>query len=170
MSLPSIDELMGMEISAGYGDPVPIGFYDAVITAVEVRGGNKGPYLNITTTVHEEGDYFSRKVWGISSFSEKALGMPGGVAELLQTTGAGETIDRSLPAEELPAAIAEAVLHSPIVIEVDHEQVKRNNVLQFNADDTPEMRARVRSYSAAKPEFIEAIKAEAAGLDEDLPF
>ena len=96
--------------------------------------------------------------------------MPGGVAELLQTTGAGETIDRSLPAEELPAAIAEAVLHSPIVIEVDHEQVKRNNVLQFNADDTPEMRARVRSYSAAKPEFIEAIKAEAAGLDEDLPF
>ena len=168
MSIFDIEQLMEMEISTGFGEPVPIGFYNAVISGVEVGGGPKGPYLNIETTVHDE-EYRGRKVWRVASFSEKALGMPGGIAELLQITDPPD-LDRSVPPEELPAEIARAVLHSPIQIEVEHDQVKRGGVPQQNADGTPEMRSQVRSFSDPPDDFIDTIKNEAAGIDDDLPF
>ena len=168
MSIFDIEQLMEMEISTGFGEPVPIGFYNAVISGVEVGGGPKGPYLNIETTIHDE-EYYGRKVWRISSFSEKALGMPGGIAELLQVTDPPD-LDRSVPAEELPAEIARAVLHSAVRIDTDQDQVKRQGIPQTNDDGTPEMRANVRSFSVPEDSFVESVQKEAAGIDDDLPF
>jgi len=168
MPLPTFQDLMGAEISTGFGPPVPIGAYNAVITGAEVRGGKKGPYIAFESTIHDDGEYRGRKVWRNSSFSEKALAMPGGIAEITQATD--PDVDKETPAEELPAVLAATILHSPVVIEVEHEQVKRNGVDQFNTDGTPELRATVSSFIAPPDDFIEAIKTEAAGVDDDLPF
>ncbi len=169
MPLPSLDDLMSMGVAEGFdSNPVPIDQYNAVITGAEVANGAKGPYIKIETTIHDE-EHRGRKVWkNAVSFSEKALKMPGGVANLLQTTK--PEIDRDIDSNELPAAVAAAVLHSPIVIDVDHEQVKRNGVDQFLADGQPELRATIRQFIEADADFISAIEAEAAGVDDDLPF
>ena len=168
MPLPTIDELMNTEVGAGFGEAVPAGYYSGVITGAEVHPGGKGPYIKLEVTIHDE-DYKGRKVWkNAISFSEKALGMPGGVVQLLQVVQ--PTLDRSLPSEELPAAIAEAVLTAPVVVEIGHEQVKRQGAAQFNADGSPEMRAQIDSFLPPEDDFVAAVAKEAAGVDSDLPF
>lgn len=167
-AIPSIEDLLGTEVSDAFTDePVPKGPHDAILTEIEVRSGAKGPYLNVTATLFG-GDHDRRKVWGISSFSEKALTMPGGVANLLQTVN--PDIETDLPSEEVPAAIAAACLSAPVVIEVEHEQSEKNGVAQTNDDGTPKMRARIRNYSEPSEEFVQAFEVEASGGDDDLPF
>ncbi len=78
MPIPSLDDLMTMEIGSWSNDVMPLGKYSGVITNIEVRSGAKGPYLNIEVTCHDD-DYTGRKVWRNSSFSEKALGAPAGI-------------------------------------------------------------------------------------------
>lgn len=172
--LPTLDELMGAEISASFDrTPLPIGSYNGVITGAEVNKGAKGPYIKIEVTIHDE-DYRGRKAWkNAVSFSEKAINMPGGVAELVQTTQ--PDIDRDIPGNELPAAIAAAILSTPIVINVGHEHAQEKNVSgnyvdAFNDDGSPRMKAVIESFSPADPDFISAVEKEAAGLDDDLPF
>lgn len=170
MSIPSLEELMKAEVSSGGFDPLPVGWYNGVITKVEVRPGQKGAYLNIEVTVHDE-EYQGRKVWGMSSFSDKALTMPGGIANLLQTTK--PDIDIDTPPEELPQVIAAAVTSKPVSFQVKNEQVKRNGVLQYldaPKNQLAELRSKVNEYREPEQEFIDSVDAEAAGLDSDLPF
>lgn len=171
MSIPTLEELMKAEVSSGGFEPLPVGWYDGVITKVEVRAGAKGPYLNIEVRVHDDGEHNGRPVWGMSSFSDKALTMPGGIANLLQTTK--PDIDMDTPAEELPHAIAVAVSSKPVSFLVKNEQVKRNGQLQYldaPKNQVPELRSRVEEYREPSQDFIDAVDAEAAGLDGDLPF
>lgn len=167
MSLPSLADLLGAEVASGGFDLLPVGEYNGVITGAEVRKGAKGPYLNLEVTVHDEG-VRGRKVWRIASFSEKALNMPGGVANLVQSTQ--PEIDPDTKNEDLPAVLADAVISSPVKVEVEHDQIKRNGVLQFHADGQPELRAQIASFEAPEDEFLEGIKNEIAGVDDDLPF
>ena len=169
MSIPTLNDLFNAAVSETFSnEPVPVGFYDAVITKVEVRQGAKGPYLSIENTIHAPEEYKSRKVWRNSSFSEKALYMPGGIAQLLQATQ--PEVDRNTSAEEMPAVIARGIQGLPVRIEVEHEQVVRNGQQATNADGSPEMRATVRSFETPDPAFVQAIEDEASGLDDDLPF
>ena len=167
MSIPSIEDLLNAEVAEFSNDIVPEGEYDAVITDVEVRKGAKGPYLGIKATIFN-GEQARRPVWRNSSFSEKAVNMPGGIANLVQS--AKPDIPKDTPANEVPAAIAQAVISCPVVIEVEHEQVVRNGVPQVKADGQPELRAQIRSFSEPSDELIAAFEAEASGTDDDLPF
>lgn len=170
MSIPTLEELMKAEVSAGGFEPLPVGWYNGVITKVEVRPGQKAAYLNIEVTVHGD-EHNGRKVWGMASFSDKALTMPGGIANLLQSTKPDLDIDT--PPEELPAAIAAAVTSKPVSFLVKNEQVKRNGVLQYldsPKNQLPELRSRVSEYRTPDQDFIDEVDAEAAGLDSDLPF
>jgi hypothetical protein len=162
-----LNDLLGAEVSSSSFDLIEEGTYNGVITGAEVRPGQKAPYINLEVTIHDEG-LRGRKVWRTCSFSEKALNMPGGVANLVQTTK--PDIDPSTPAEALPAAIAEAVISSPVTIEVEHEQIKRQGVAQFNADGTPEMRAQIKTLIEPDEAFVTQIENEIAGVDDDLPF
>lgn len=166
MSLPSLEDLLGAEVSTGY-DLLPIGGYSGVITGCEVRKGAKGPYLNVEVTVHDEG-YRGRKVWRIASFSEAALNMPGGVANLVQSTQ--PEIDPGTSPDDLPAVLAQAIISSPVAITVEHDQIKRNGAAQFLPDGSPEMRAQIKSFEAPDADFLTRIENEIAGVDEDLPF
>lgn len=167
MSLPTIDELMTMEVSETFA-PIPVGFYNGVITGAEVATGAKGPYIKVEVTIHDE-EYRGRKVWrNAVSFSEKAIGMPGGVAQLLQATK--PDLPRDAAAEELPSIIATFIVSTPIKFEVEHDQVKRGGKSQFLADGSPEMRAGVRQWFEAEADFISSVEADAAGIDDDLPF
>lgn len=168
MPIPTLADILKMEVSETFDNtPVPEGFYDAVITKAEVRQGPKGPYISTEVTIHDE-DYKGRKVWRIVSFSEKALGMPGGVANLLQSTN--PPIDLDISQAEIPATVAEAIVSFPVTIQVGHEQVVRNNVPAILPDGNPEMRATVKAWAAPREEFTAKVEAEAAGLDDDLPF
>lgn len=174
MSLPTLTELMGMEVSADFDDaPLPIGFYNGVITGAEVNPGKKAPYIKVEVTIHDE-DYRGRKAWkNAVSFSEKALTMPGGVVNLLQATE--PDIDRDTKANELPATIAAAIMSTPVRIEIQHEQAQSKNasgvyVDAFNDDGSPKMRAIIHSFESAPEDFVSTIEKEAAGVDDDLPF
>lgn len=170
MSIPTLEELMSAEVTTGGFEPLPVGWYDGVITKVEVRPGQKGAYLNIEVTVHGE-EHNGRKVWGMASFSDKALTMPGGIANLLQTTK--PDLDMDTPPEELPAVIAAAVTSKPVSFLVKNEQVKRNGLLQYldaPKNQLPEMRSKVSEYRLPEEDFIDSVDAAAAGLDSDLPF
>lgn len=166
MSLPSLADLLGAEVSTGFA-VVPIGIYDGVITNCEVRKGAKGAYLSVEVTLHNEGVRGS-KVWRIASFSEKALNMPGGVANIVQTVQ--PDIDPDTSPEELPSVLAAAIISSPVSVEVDHDQIKREGKLQYKPDGSPEMRATIATFSVPTPEFIKTIENEIAGVDDDLPF
>lgn len=169
MPIPSIDELLKADISdVMSSDPVPEGTYDAVITDVTVRQGAKGPYLAIETTIHDE-EYRGRKVWRNSSFSEKALFMPGGIAQLLQAIPK-VNLDQAKGSGEQAIVIANAARTSPVTIEVEHEQVVRQGNPAYKSDGTPEMRGTVKAFYPASEEFVSSILAEAAGVDDDLPF
>lgn len=170
MSIPTLEELMNSEVQEGGFEPLPVGWYDGVITKVEVRAGGKGPYLNIEVTVHGE-DHNGRKVWGMSSFSDKALTMPGGIVNVLQS--AKPDIDIDTPPEELPAVMAAALPTLPVSFLVKNEQVKRNGQLQYldaPKNQVPELRSKVDEYRVPDQDFIDNVDAEAAGLDSDLPF
>lgn len=179
MGIPTLEDLMKAEVSASGFEPLPVGWYNGVITGCEVKDGAKAAYLNIEVTVHdedgeiEEGEYHKRKVWGMSSFSDKALTMPGGIANLMQVTD--EFIDIPLGAslEELPALIAAEVKGSPVSFLVRNEQVKRQGVLQFldpPENTLAEMRSKVNEYRLAESEFVDGVDRDAAGVDADLPF
>lgn len=168
--IPTLEELMKAEVSSGGFEPLPVGWYNGVITKVEVKDGPKAAYLNVEVTVHDE-EYQGRKVWGMTSFSDKAVTMPGGVANILQS--AKPDIDLATPVEELPAAMAKALTSLPVRFQVKNEQVKRQGVLQWldaPNNTIPEMRSRVGEYTEPEQEFIDQVDAEAAGLDSDLPF
>lgn len=170
MSIPSIEELMSATVSNSGFEPLPVGWYNGVITKVEVRAGAKGPYLSIEVTVHGE-ESNGRKVWGMASFSDKALTMPGGVANVMQTTEPEIPLDTA--AEELPAVLAAAITSKGVSFLVKNEQVKRGGVLQYL--DAPEntqaeMRSKVEQYRTAEEDFLAQVDADAAGLDADLPF
>lgn len=172
MSLPSLSDLLGADVSSGF-EVLPRGIYNGVITDVEVRKGGKGPYLNIECTVHsdEEGSTARRgsKVWRIASFSEKALNMPGGVANVVQVTK--PDIDPATSPTELPAVLAKALVSSPVKFEVDHEQREDGNGnLKTEPDGSPAMRAIINFFEACDDEFLASFEAEAAGVDDDLPF
>lgn len=168
MAISSLQDLMGAEVGSNDFPLVPAGTYNAVITKAEVRKGNKAPYIALMATIHDE-DYKGWTVWNIAaSFSEAALTVPGHAANLVQSTGI--TIDLDTPEEEIPAAVAAAIVGQPVSIEVVHDQVKRNGVLQTNDDGSPEMRANIDAYNPAPEEFIESVELDAQGLDDDLPF
>lgn len=172
MSLPTLADLLGAEVSTGFA-PIPRGIYNGVITEVEVRKGGKGPYLNLTLTVHSdvEGntDQRGRKAWRIASFSEKALNMPGGVSNIVQVTQ--PEIDPTTKPEDLPAVLAAALVSSPVKFEIDHEQKQdASGNLKTNADGTPQMREVVNYFEEVGAEFLADFEAEAAGVDDDLPF
>ena len=149
---------------------MPVGWYDGVITKVEVKDGAKALYLNVEVTIHGD-EHNGRKVWGMSSFSDKAITMPGGIANILQAAGPDIPIDT--PIEELPAVMAQKLTSLPVSFMVRNEQVKRNNVLQFldaPTNSVPELRSKVDSYRVPEQAFIDQVDSEAAGLDADLPF
>lgn len=169
MAIPTLNDLMGKEISEliDYA-PLPNGNYNGVITKVEVRNGAKAVYLNVEVTIHDE-EYKGRKIWGISSFSEKALAMPGGVANILQTVK--PQIDMNTPESEIPAVMAAALVSYPVTVVNNNEQVKRNGELQFNvADGSPEMRSKISEYLPPSDEFKESVELDSMGLDDDLPW
>jgi len=171
MSIPTLAELMSTEITGGGGfEPLAPAWYDGVITKVEVKAGQKAPYLNVEVTVHGD-EHNGRKVWGISSFSDKALTMPGGVVQILQATEAPVPMDTAM--EDLPAVAARALTTLPVSFLVKNEQVKRGGALQYldaPTNSVPEMRSRIEEYRAADEDFAATVDAQAAGLDADLPF
>lgn len=173
MSIPTLEDLLAAEVSMTSSfdeDPVPVGDHQGVITGAEIRQGQKGPYINVEVTVHTEG-YKGRKVWGICSFSEKALTMPGGPANLLQATkDVIGTIPSGLSSAETMAWVTSNIRAVPVTITVEHEQAVKDGKERFLPDGRPLMKPRVRLYSPADPEFIADIEADAAGIDDDLPF
>ena len=52
-------------------DVLPQGIYTASVTAVEVRQGAKGPYLNFEFSILDD-PFAGRKVWDIASFAPTA--------------------------------------------------------------------------------------------------
>lgn len=166
----TIEDLMNMEVSESFDDtPVPVGNYDVVLTSVTVGNGPKGPYLKVEATIHDE-EFRGRKVWrNAVSFSEKALGMPGGIAQLMQATKVD--ISKSAEFKNLPGLLANALSSVPVTIEVGHEQAgDKSGNLRFETDGTPIMRATIANFIAPAQEFVDSLEAEAAGLDDDLPF
>ena len=168
MSIPSLDALLTMEVMEGFTNtPVPEGDYNAVITGVKVAQGAKGPYLAVETTIFD-GPEARRKVWRNVSFSEKAVNMPGGLANLVQATN--PPVDKSVSGNALPAAIAAALPSTPVTITVEHEQVVRAGTPAVNPDGTPEMRGTVSNFGPASEDFLASFEAEVTGADDDLPF
>jgi hypothetical protein len=174
MPLPTLDDLMNGTIQDAFDyELLPIGEYNGVITGAEVRAGKAGAYIKLEVTIHED-DYLGRKAWkNAVSFSEKATFMPGGIAELTQA--AKPEVDRNTPANQLPAAIAAAIMSTPVRIGIDHERAQSKNqagtyVDAFNDDGTPKMRAVINRFFEAPADFVSTIEKEAAGLDDDLPF
>lgn len=176
MNIPTLDQLLSMEVTDNFGTLVPVGNYLGVLTGGEVRPGKKAPYINIEATIHQSDDddsdnpaeFKGRKVWRVCSFSDNAVGMPGGIAQLLQVTK--PTIEADTPANELPAVVAQAVIGTPVGFTVKHEQIERKGKPQFNPDGSPEMKAEIRAFYPPSEAFAEAYEAESAGLDSDLPF
>ena len=172
MSIPSLADILGGTVTdAPEYDPLPPGDYSAVITGVEVRKGKKSgiPYLNVEATIFT-GEFETRKVWGMSSFSEKATTMPGGITQILQSTGAAENLDLATDPETLPAVLAAALKSSPVTITTNLDHEGRPGDKKFNEDGTPKMRAQINSYSPPSEEFLASFANEVAGVDDDVPF
>lgn len=171
MSIPTLEQLLATEVSSADFAPVPVGIHNAVITGAKVAKGPKGNYINVEATIHAEG-LEGRKVWGISSFSDKALSMPGGPANLLQAAGTHlGTIPTGLGGDETVGWIAQNIIGVPLTVDVEHEQAqdKAGNLKTAN-DGTPIWKARTRAYGPASDEFAATIEKAAQGLDDDLPF
>jgi len=172
MSIPSLADILGGTVSdAPDYTPVPVGDYSAVITGVEVRKGKKSniPYLNIEATIFM-GEHETRKVWGMSSFSENSTGKPGGLTQLLQSTGAAANLDPNTDPETLPAVLALALKSSPVTITTKLEHEGAAGDKKYNDDGTPKMRANIESYTPPSEEFLSSFANEVAGVDDDVPF
>lgn len=168
MPIPSLDDLMSMQISGFSNELMPLGRYSGVITNIEVRSGKKGAYLNIEWTCHDE-DYRGRKVWRNSSFSEKAIGMPGGIAELVQSTK--PEIPKGTSPSDLPAALATACQSAPLDVEIDYEpRWKDGGPMIDPTTGEPVMRESIVAFYEPPEEFVKSIANEAAGVDDELPF
>lgn len=171
MPIPTIDELMGMEI--GSYELVPTGLYLGVITNVEVREGKKGPYLNIEVTVHQDTDgnteFQGQRAWRVASFSEKALAMPGGVAEIVQVLK--PDIPTGTSPDDLPNVLATLIQSEPVGFELEHNQRYKNGKPQVDATTgEPVLKEDVAYFFEAPAEFRNDLDAEAQGTDSDLPF
>jgi hypothetical protein len=159
---------MTMEVSGWSGELMPLGRYSGVITNIEVRNGKKGPYLNIEWTSHDE-DFSGRKVWRNSSFSEKAIGMPAGIAELVQATK--PDIPKGTSPDALPGALATVLQSAAIDVEIDHEQRWKDGAPLFDAaTGEPILRESIVAFYEAPEAFVESVANEAAGIDDELPF
>lgn len=164
----TLDELLGVEVGSSDFDLIPEDTYAGVITGTEVKAGPKGPYIKVEVTLHGEG-FRGRKVWrGAASFSEKAQTMPGAAPNLVQATQ--PVLEPGLEVGELPAAIADAIISTPVLVEVTHEQVKRDGKLAFKSDGSPEFRAGINKFLEADDDFKSQIENEIKGVDDDLPF
>lgn len=177
MSIPTIDDLMSATVSelTEY-TLLEAGDYYGVITDVESRPGKKAPYLNVEVTIHqaatdEDGEQtgHGRKVWRNVSFSEKAITMPGGVANLVQVT---KPDIKNASADDLPGAIAVAIQASPIGVTVGHEQAWDGKAGKPKVDENgnPVMRESIDSFFEAPESFIDSFEAESIGVDNELPF
>lgn len=168
MALPSLDDLMSADISGWSGELIPEGDYNAVITNVEVRSGGKGPYLNIEATIHDE-EYRGRKVWRNSSFSEKALYMPGGVAQLVQAVK--PEVPKDISPEDIPSALAQAIQSQPVGVTVQHEDRWKDGgpVINPSTGET-EQREVIGAFFEPSAEFVDSFEKESAGVDDELPF
>lgn len=161
-------DLLGADVGSTDFDLLPEGKYSGVITGTEVKKGPKGPYIKVEVTIHDEG-LRGRKVWrNAASFSDAALNIPGHAGNLVQATQ--PVIDTDLEVGELPAAIANEIISTPVIVEVKHEQVERDGKLQFRSDGEPEFRAGIEKFFEADEEFVQQIENEIAGVDDDLPF
>ena len=173
MSIPTLEQLMSASISElAEWELLATGPYFGVITNVEARDGAKAAYLNVEVTLHQtkDGDETmkGRRVWRNVSFSEKAINMPGGLAQLVQSTKP-EGLDGIAP-EQLPAALAQAVTSSPVGIDLGHEQGWKDGGPQVDEKGNPVMREAVDGFFAPDDSFGAGIEAESNGNDADLPF
>lgn len=171
MPIPTIDELMTMEV--GSYELVPTGHYLGVITNVEVREGRKGPYLNLEVTIHEDADgdttHQGKRAWRVASFSEKALAMPGGVAELVQVTQ--PDIPSGTDPDDLPNVLATLVQGEPVGFEIEHNQRYKNGKPQVDpTTGEPVLKEDVAYFFSAPDSFTDNLELEAQGVDSDLPF
>lgn len=175
-NIPTLDQLMSTSISdLMQYSLLEVGEYHAVITNVEARDGAKAPYLNIEVTIHARADgneeCRGRKVWRNVSFSEKAIGMPAGVAQLVQATQ--PSIPTDVTPDGMPGAIAVAISGVAIGVNVGHEEGYDSKAVDnIKRDDDGEviMRESIDGFFTAPDSFTEAFEAEAAGNDSDLPF
>lgn len=171
LEIPTIEDILGGEVSAGF-DPLPIDTYNAVITDVEIKDGktSKIPYFNVTATIFE-GEFKGKKSWGISSFSPKAVSMPGGVTQLLQSAGVSiGDVPKGMDQGETRAWLAIQLKSTPIEITTGLDQAVKNGVNQENPDGTPKMRDFVDTYAPASEEFLAGFQNEVDGVDDDVPF
>ena len=110
MAIPSLDN-----------DLLPVDTYNAVITAVEVKKGQSSgiPYLNVTATIFD-GEFKWAKRQRALSFSRKAIRLPGGVLQLVQSAGVVD-LPADTPTADVPAAIAAALIASPVTISTNQQ-------------------------------------------------
>lgn len=177
MSIPTIEDLLHTTVSgAGDYSLLEPGDYYGVITNAESRPGKKAPYINVEVTIYQaatdtdgEETGRGRKIWRNVSFSEKAIGMPGGPANLVQATK--PNVSNTNPAD-IPGAIASAIQGSPVGVNISHEQAWDGKVGAPKVDETgnPVMRETIDLFFEAPESFVEAFEAEANGIDTDLPF
>lgn len=172
MSIPTLDQLMTTSISElAEWDLLDVGPYFGVITNTEARKGPKGPYVNIEVTLHQNaaGDETmkGRRVWRNVSFSDKAIGMPGGLAQLVQAT------QPNIPDgadSDLPSALAQVLTGEAVGVELGHEQGWKNGGPQVDEQGNPVYREAIDGFFQAPESFSDGIEAEANGNDLDLPF
>lgn len=169
--IPSIEDILNGTVAEFDDEPVAVGPHNAVLTEVLVKTGAKSgiPYLNVRATIFD-GPNAKRNVFGISSFSEKALTMPGGVTQLLQCAGIGADLPKDTPAAQIPAVLAEALTSTPVIINVSHEHDGRPGDKKYNTDGTPKMRATIDFYEPADEDFLATFGNAVEGIDDDVPF
>lgn len=162
-----------MTMEVGSYELVPVGLYLGVITNVEVRDGKKGPYLNLEVTIHQDSDgseeHQGQRAWRVASFSEKALAMPGGVAELVQVTK--PDIPEGTDPDDLPNVLATLVQGEPVGFEIEHTQRFKNGKPQFDlTTGEPVLKEDVAYFFVPPTEFADNLELEAQGHDSELPF
>jgi hypothetical protein len=90
--------------------------------------------------------------------------------QLIQASGVGEDIDSDISPKEIPAAVASALRSTPVTIAVEHEHDGKEGAKKYNADGTPTMRARIKSYAAPSDEFLAGFAEYDSEGDDDVPF
>lgn len=172
MSIPSIDDILGGEVSSDF-EALPEDIYNVVLTTVKLDKGAKSgiPYLKIMATIFD-GEYARRVTWGNSSFSDKALPYPGAARNLAQALGVTkDTFPEGTTKDDLPALLAEVAQGALVTVETKLERAQdASGKVKQNADGTPKMRDSIKAYAPPSDEFVAAFEAAVSGEDEDLPF